>query len=198
MKLSYAVLAAGVLVLAAAAVAPPFRPSVVATVDIEAVFARLTVSTFNEEEVKKAAQALDAQDGVMKRELEDLKNEIDAYKAGTPAWTGAYKKFEEKMAERNAHVEYARLKVESDSAQRMADMYQSLKDAVKAYAKENNIDYVLVNDSIPGIEIGGLQATKQQMALRRFLYANDEFDVTNEIVTRMNAAFAQRPKIKSP
>jgi Skp family chaperone for outer membrane proteins len=198
MKLSYAVLAAGVLVLAAAAVAPPFRPSVVATVDIESVFATLTESSFNEDEVKKAAQALDAQDGAMKRELEDLKNEIEAYKAGTAAWTGAYKKFEEKMAERNAHVEYARLKVESDSAQRMADMYQRLKDAVKAYAKQNNIDYVLVNDSIPGIEIGGLAATKQQMALRRFLYANQEFDITADIVKRMNEEFAQRPKTKSP
>jgi Skp family chaperone for outer membrane proteins len=193
MKISYAILGFGALLLAAAAVIPN-RPAVVASVDIERLFEKLEESKYNEAEVRKVAGQLEAERNTMSRELEDMKAELETYKANSPSYQTVYKKMEEKMAQMGAQGQYGKIKVEAESAQRMADMYQRIKDAAKGYAKSNNIDYVLVNDSIPPIEVAGMQGTKQQMALRRFLYATDEFDITDALVVRMNEEFTQRPK----
>ncbi len=193
MKISYAILGFGALLLAAAAVIPN-RPAVVASVDIEKLFEKLDESKYNEAEVRKVAGQMEAERNTMSRELEDMKAELETYKANSPSYQTVYKKMEEKMAQMGAQGQYGKIKVEAESAQRMADMYQRIKDAAKAYAKANNIDYVLVNDSIPPIEVAGMQGTKQQMALRRFLYATAEFDITDAMVVNMNEEFKQRPK----
>ena len=67
-----------------------------------------------------------------------------------------------------------------------------MKAAAGALAKENKLDYVVVNDSLAAIEPTGMQGTKQQMALRRFLYATEEFDITAAVIARMDADFVKR------
>lgn len=191
MKISYAILAAGALVLAAAA-AFPTRPAVVATVDIEQVFGTLAETTANEAKVRQMADALTADRDRMSRDLQDLQSELESYKSGTPAWNDAFRKIEEAVASMRAQEQFGKMKLESESAALMRDTYARVKSACEALAKEHKIDYVLVNDSLAAIEMAGMQATKQQMALRRFLYASKEFDITPDLIARLDAEFKAR------
>lgn len=191
MKISYAILAAGALVLAAAA-AFPTRPAVVATVDIEQVFSTLAETAANEAKVRRMADALTADRDRMSRELQDLQGDLESYQSGSPAWNDAFRKIEEAVASMRAQEQYGKMKLESESAALMRDTYGRVKAACEAIAKENKIDYVLVNDSLAAIEMAGMQATKQQMALRRFLYASKEFDITPGLIARLDSEFKAR------
>ncbi|MBL9140608.1 MAG: OmpH family outer membrane protein [Phycisphaerae bacterium] len=191
MKISYAILGAGALVLAAAA-AFPSRPAVVATVDIEKIFAEVAETKANETKVRQMADVMTAERDRMSRELQDLQAELESFKSGSPPWNEAFRKIEEAVATMRAQEQYSKLKLEGESATLMRDMYARIKSNSEALAKEHKIDYVIVNDSLAEIEPANMQGTKQQMALRRFLYASKEFDLTAELIARLDADFKSR------
>jgi Skp family chaperone for outer membrane proteins len=191
MKLSYALLGAGALVLAAAAIFPA-RPAVVATVDIEKVFEVIVETKANEAKARSMADALTADRDRMSRELQDLQSELESFKSGSPPWNEAFRKIEEAVASMRAQEQYGKMKLESESAGMMRELYGRVKTASEALAKEMKIDYVLVNDALAPIEPANMQATKQQMALRRFLYASSEFDLTPALVAKLDADFKAR------
>ena len=49
------------------------------------------------------------------------------------------------------------------------------------------IDIVLLNDSIPEIDLSDSARTLQQISARRILYANPVLDITEALLARMNA-----------
>lgn len=191
MKLSHAILGAGALVLAAAAVFPS-RPAVVAHVDIEMVFAKAAEVRANDTKVKATLDEFTRERTRMSQELQDLNAELDSYKPGTPPYNDALRKVEDAVANMRAQENYAKLKTEAQAATLLRDTYDHVKAAAAALAKENKLDYVVVNDSVAPIEPTGMQGTKQQMALRRFLYATEEFDITAAVIARMDADFVKR------
>lgn len=191
MKLPYAILAAAVLALAAA-MALPSQPAVIATVDIEKVFATIAETNANEAKVRLMADSFTTDRDRMSRDLQDLQAELESYKAGTPAWNEAFRKVEEAVSSMRAQEAYAKIKLETSSAAMMRDLYARVKAGTTAIAKANKINYVLVNDSLAAIEETGMQGTKQQMALRRFLYADPGMDMTTELIAWLDADFVAR------
>jgi Skp family chaperone for outer membrane proteins len=71
----------------------------------------------------------------------------------------------------------------------MRTMYAHIREAAAAVAKEAGIDYVLINDSLPPIEPAGFVATRQQLAMRRVLFAAGDMDITDTVIARANADF---------
>ena len=65
----------------------------------------------------------------------------------------------------------------------------AVADAAAAVAKAEGIDYVIINDSLPPVEPAGLVATKQQLAMRRVLFAAEDMDLTDAVIARANADF---------
>jgi Skp family chaperone for outer membrane proteins len=84
------------------------------------------------------------------------------------------------------------LKVEAERASGMRSLYIKVREAAAAVAKEGKIDYVIINDSIPPIEPAGFTATRQQLAMRRILFADNELDITDAVIARANAEFKSR------
>jgi Skp family chaperone for outer membrane proteins len=191
MKLSHAILGASALVLAAAVAFNP-RPAVVGTVDIEKVFESLGETRANEARVRQMADRLTADRDRMSRELQDLQAELESFKPGSAPWNDAFRKVEESVATMRAQEQFGKLKLEEESVTMMRDLYARVKTACEAIARERKVDYILVNDSLAAIERANMQGTKQQMALRRFLYASPEFDLTAELIARLDQDFKAR------
>lgn len=191
MKLSYAILGAAALALAAAVTFNP-RPAVVATVDIEKVFETLGETKSNEARVRQMADRLTADRDRMSRELQDLQAELESFKPGSAPWNDAFRKVEEAVATMRAQEQFGKLKLEEESVTMMRDLYARVKTSCEAIARERKVDYILVNDSLAAIERANMQGTKQQMALRRFLYATPEFDLTAELIARLDQDFKTR------
>jgi len=70
--------------------------------------------------------------------------------------------------------------------------WPSTKAAAAAVAKDSKLDYVVVNDAIPPIEPAGFAATRQQLAMRRVLFASTEMDITDAVIAKANTEFKSR------
>ena len=186
-----------VAALAAAAVLPD-RPAKVASVDIERIFLQLDEQRSIEADIKKLGESMVAEKDRLSRELQDLNAELESYKAGTPPYNEALKKVETAIGAMSAQDQFGQLKVEAERATAMRTLYGNIKAAAAAVAKDAGIDYVLVNDSIPAIEPAGFVATKQQMAMRRVLFADQAMDITDAVIAKANADFKARGGVAPP
>jgi hypothetical protein len=128
----------------------------------------------------------------MSRELQDLNAELESYKPGTPPYNDTLKKVEGAIGTMSAQDQFGQLKVEAERASGMRSLYIKVREAAAAVAKEGKIDYVIINDSIPPIEPAGFTATRQQLAMRRILFADNELDITDAVIARANAEFKSR------
>ena len=102
------------------------------------------------------------------------------------------KKVEGAIGAMSAQDQFGQLKVEAERANAMRSLYVRVREAAAAVAKESNIDYVIINDAIPPIEPAGFAATRQQLAMRRMLFANGEMDITDAVIGKANADFKSR------
>ena len=185
-----ATIAAGIAIAAlAAAAAFPDRPAKVASVDIERAFASLDEQKSIEAELKRLGERMAAEKDRLGRELQDLNAELESYKPGTQPYNETLRQVEGAIGAMSAQDQFGQLKVEAERANAMRSMYAHIRDAAKAVAKDSGIDYVVINDSIPPVEPAGFVATKQQLAMRRVLYAAEDMDMTDAVIARANADF---------
>ena len=182
-----AVLCAG---LAAFAALSPDRPAVVATVDLERVFNSVDLQTRTEVRLQAMSEQLGARRDELRLEIEDLQAELESFQPGSDAQIEVAGRIEEAIAEFRAWEGFAAIKLEAEQSKAMRDIYLSIREAASTLAKERGWDYVLVDDTVPTIQPGGAEQMQQQIGSRRFLYANGAFDVTDELVARLNTQSA--------
>ncbi|MGA1043876.1 MAG: OmpH family outer membrane protein [Phycisphaerales bacterium] len=180
-----AMLVAGSL-LALAAFAPQ-RPAVVASVDLERVFNSIDLQAKTETRLKAVAADLDAQRKTLRDGIEELNAELESFQPGSAAQLEVATRIEEAIAEFRAFEGFARAKAEAEQAKSMRQIYMTIREAAMELAKERGWDYVMVDDSIPTIEPTDSQRMLQQISSRRFLYANPSFDVTDDLIAKLNA-----------
>ena len=65
-------------------------------------------------------------------------------------------------------------------------MYDEIVLAATEFAEQHNIDFILTDDSIVELRLGTDVQVVQQMSLRRVVYANPEFDITDELIAWIN------------
>lgn len=172
--------------LALAAFAPQ-RPAVVASVDLERVFNSINLQAKTEARLKAVAADLDAQRKNLRDGIEELNAELESFQPGSAAQLEVATRIEEAISEFRAFEGFARAKAEAEQAKAMRQIYMKIRQAATDLAKERGWDYVMVDDSIPTIEPTDAQRMLQQISSRRFLYANPSFDVTDDLIAKLNA-----------
>ncbi|MEC9156837.1 MAG: hypothetical protein VYB77_01765, partial [Planctomycetota bacterium] len=55
-------------------------------------------------------------------------------------------------------------------------------------AAEMDIDLVMLNDSIPTVDLSDAAGTLQQISARRILWAKSTLDITDQLLERMNGS----------
>ncbi len=165
----------------------PQRPAVVASVDLERVFNSIDLQAKTEARLKAVAADLDEQRKKLRDGIEELQAELESFQPGSTAQLEVATRIEEAIAEFRAFEGFARAKAEAEQAKSMRQIYMTIRDAAMSLAKERGWDYVMVDDSIPTIEPTDSQRMLQQISSRRFLYANPSFDVTDDLIAKLNA-----------
>jgi Skp family chaperone for outer membrane proteins len=189
MKITAPRIAAAAAIVLAAAAAFPDRPARVASVDVAKAFTSLDEQKTMEASIKSLGERMAGEKDRMSRELQDLNAELESYKPGTPPYNETLKKVEAAVGAMRAQDQFGQLKLEAERATALRELYARIRAASEAVAKDSNIDYVVVNDSLVPVEPAGLAATQQQLNTRRFLWANPEMDITDAVIARANADF---------
>lgn len=184
---AFAALAIGFVFMAGYAAHVPTKPAVVAFVDLEQVFNNLDSRSTAEQNLREMASELDEQTASMREELELLQAELESLEPGSDAMVELNNRAIAVGGRLRAFQKYASLVLEREQATDLRETYDQIRNSAGALAQKMGIDIVLLNDSIPEIDLSDSARTLQQISARRILYANSTLDITETLLAQMNA-----------
>lgn len=166
----------------------PTRAPIVATVDLQRLFNNLELLTTEEAKVEKVGAGFDRQLEELRGRVESLQADLENFEQGGDDWLRMNREVESTVSEYRAIEQYAKLKVEAERSKTMRTVYESIKAQAAAFAKSQTppIDYVLIDDTIPGLEPSTAEAMQKQISARRMIYATPDFDITDALLAFMN------------
>ncbi|GDY05323.1 hypothetical protein LBMAG51_01100 [Phycisphaerae bacterium] len=177
----------------------PTTPTVVASVDLEKVYRSLDQLKAAEARSVTLRGELEKRLAAMTDSVKSMQEDLDSFQVGTPAHNDAMNKVILKAGDLSALQSYAKLKMESEQANSVRETYISIRSACGLLAKEQKVDFVFIDDTVPGINPTNLEGTMQQISGRRMLYSNSALDMTDSLIERMNTDFrAANPSLVPP
>ena len=168
----------------------PMKPAVVAVVDLEKVFNNL--DSRQTEETKIIAmrdEMIEKADG-MRDELELISAELESLEAGSATMIEMNDQAISISGKLRAFETYGKLLIEREQASALRTTYDLIRIEAGKLSESMGIDLVLLNDSIPVVDLTDAAGTLQQISARRILWANNTLDITENLLAQMNNAGA--------
>jgi Skp family chaperone for outer membrane proteins len=172
-----------------APVAAQAAPCAIATFDLEKTFNTLEEKKAADAELTRTAEEMKKQSDEQAKRLKAMETELQDLQPGTPRYKEVMEQASRASYEYQAQVEFFRAKLDSERAKMMHKVYESIRTAAEQMAKERGLVAVLVDDSITPIPPGTEEEINRQISARRMVYTSPDVDVTDELISRMNALF---------
>ncbi len=182
------------LLLAAAVVAPfyamrsvaPSRPAIIASVDLEKVFNDIGLRAEAEIELDQLKQRFQEEADALRKEAKRLEQDLDLLVPGTPQYQKAEKEYKQVALDFRALVEFNKAKLGARRAEARKGIFDQIVRAAGSFAGAHGIDYILADDSRVNLQEGSELQIVQQISLRRVVYADPAFDITDELIGWIN------------
>ncbi len=162
-------------------------PPVIATVNLERVFNNIEL-------LKQAEVALQAEVKIFQDRQQELRAEVERHAAdlemyapGTEKYDTAQKQHMQSALDFRAMVEFIEYRLDATRAEARRELFAEIIEEAAKYAEKNGIDFLFTNDSKQTLESGTDMQIVQQLALRRIIYANDAYDITDKLIDWINA-----------
>ena len=183
---AFITMAAGFIFMAGYAANAPMPPAVIGVVDLEKVYNNLNsrselVTRIEDMQSKMAEDA-----SSMQEELEMLSAELESLSPGSGAMIEMNDKAISISGRLRAFETYGALLIERERAADLRESYDTIRTEAGTLSKMMGIDLVLLNDSIPMVDLADAAGTLQQISARRVLWANETLDITDELIARLN------------
>jgi Skp family chaperone for outer membrane proteins len=170
------------------AAAPP--PVTAATVDLERVFEALAELASEQTHLQELGANMDTEKTAREQELEGMDEQLAITEAGTPDYETLEQEYIQKSIEYQAWIEFMRRQIDREKALVLEKVYNSVKQAVRDMAEQHGYDIVYLNDSLKPLQRGSEASIQQQISARRMLYTSPALDITEDLIQRMNNAYA--------
>ncbi len=164
----------------------PTRPAVIGFVDLQKVFNDSNKRAEAQAELEALGQQLDDQEESLRQDIKTFQANLGLLVPGTPKYEESEGTLVAAAADLRAWIEFKAAKLDAKTAQRRTQVYDEIVLAATEFAEQHNIDFILTDDSILELRPGSDVQVVQQMSLRRIVYANPEFDITDELIAWFN------------
>ena len=183
---AFALMAIGFTFMAGYAAQARLNPAVIAFVDLEKVFEGLDSMETSEEAIMALAKQIEDQTTSMEEELELLQAELESLEPGSDAMESMNNNVIGVAGRLRAYQKYATLILEREQANDLKATYDAIREAAGRFADREGIDFVVMNDAMVAMNPTDSAGTLQQIASRKFLYANPTMDITDALIAMMN------------
>lgn len=184
--------AAATLAVGAGAVSgmrkPPIPP-VIAVVDIGAVINGLDERA--EKDAAFNARRTEFQESLdrWKKKIDDQRTQLEAMPPG-PQHRALNENIIKDGLQAQAEKEFAERLLDQLFGEYLRDLNSKITEAAKELATKNGYTMVLTSDERIQIPSGGARDVERAITFKRMLYVDPTHDVTKELITMMNNAFA--------
>jgi Skp family chaperone for outer membrane proteins len=163
---------------------------VLAVVNLAKVFDGLDEKRENAAQLDKMTKDLSDEQVKRKDELDKMsKNISDVLKPGTQAYEQAQDDLLRKAMEYQTQQQFAQQKVSMEERSRYTRLYLAVNKAIEDYAKSAGIVMVFVADDPDFSGARTREDVLNRITLRKVVYADPRFDITNAIVAKMNTEY---------
>lgn len=157
----------------------------VVVIDVPHIFKNLEAFKSQIAVIKKDIDAYKEFVTAKQKELRDMAMKLEQYKAGSPE----YKQLEEETARKELELRLEGSKRQKEFMEREArvyyDSYQQVEQAVAEFCSVNGIKLVL---RYSGEEMDPAQRESIMQGINRFVVYQNQLDITQHILVRLNAA----------
>ena len=168
----------------------PIKPAVVAVVDLEKVFNNLDSRATEEAKIIAMRDEMVEKADGMRDELELISAELESLEAGSATMIEMNDQAISISGKLRAFETYGKLLIEREQASTLRNTYDLIRIEAGKLSESMGIDLVLLNDSIPVVDLTDAAGTLQQISARRILWANNTLDITEKLLAQMNGAGA--------
>ncbi|MFH1109740.1 MAG: OmpH family outer membrane protein [Planctomycetota bacterium] len=135
---------------------------------------------------RKLNQERDAMKEKIEKANRSLQEEL---KPGTDEFRARRKQIALMEAELQWFVESEGQKVEKGLAESLRSIYDDIQTAVREIAQGKGVDIVLAADQLPAETPDSANQVRQHILLQKVLFWNPSVDLTDEVITRLNARY---------
>ncbi|MBL4698026.1 MAG: OmpH family outer membrane protein [Phycisphaerales bacterium] len=172
------------------AVRPTAQPSAIATVDIVEIIDQLKEREYREGELEINKNARQAQIDEVEAQLRVLEADLTDMKSGTNAYKEKGRQLLETRGLLKFRGEILNQMLSVDRGNVTREMYNKVTDAISRIAEREGYDIVLFDDSLfPITEDIPFADVYRSIVSRSVIYHHESADITNQVVTLMNAEF---------
>jgi len=170
----------------------------VAVVDVPAVSARYLLTRDLEAQFEQRRVRFNEQRKAMQEKIQRTGQSLqEEFKPGTEEFEQRHKQFALLEAELQWFAESEGQKIEQGLAESLHNIYMDIQEIVREVAEERGIDVVLAADRLPEAMPQSTTQVRQQIILQKVIYWSPRMDLTDEVVTRLNARYKAR-RLTSP
>ena len=162
----------------------------VAVVDVPTVSEGYHKTADLEAKFESVRQTLNQQRDTLRDRVELTRRSLqEELKPGTEEFRARRKQLALLEAELQNFMESESKRIETDLARSLERIFADIQAVVRVVAQEKGIDIVVAADRMPDNAAESPTQVRQQILLQKVLYWSPQVDLTNEIVTRLNANY---------
>ncbi len=192
--LAVTVVATGLSVTASAA-RRLANPTIVATLDIGRVREGLSERVDAQAGLMAQSQSIEVENNERIRKIEELQSEM-ADVVDSARREALQEELDLHLVRVAAWRNYIQQQIDIEKSLLLQDLYRKITQAVQELAEIEGIDIVLINDAgqqvqtIADSQVARELQVRQQISSRRIIYASPGVDITEQLIVRMNNAYA--------
>lgn len=167
-------------------------PTKVAVVNLQEVINQCSQQAAFRADNQAKAQALQAEQQKRQQDIAAITTAIDPLQPGSDAWNKKREELQQKTLEMQVWVQMQEQNNQLEQARQFAEVYVAANEAAASIAESAGYDVVLQGGDLPDLMRLNIQQLQTVVQTRKVLYSNDNVDITNAVLQRVNAQFDQR------
>lgn len=189
--LAGSLLLAGTLVRSAPNEKPP-TPRGIAVVNLTRVFGNLNEKLAGDSEMESMSKSVTEEKRKREDDIENIANQLKndtLFKKDSPE----YKKMQDEVLEKSMSLQtflsFSEQKLLMQQRLKTAQIYMNINNAIKSYAETNGIALIFMSNDIDFSQDRTIDAINNHIALRKVLYAHPDYDITQNVIEKMNTDY---------
>lgn len=166
----------------------PAQPPMIVWVDFGKVFDGVPDVANGEQLLNAINDDFEITRQALQKDIDRLKNDLSILVPGTPEYARSERKLQEKTIELKAQVEFVMAKLAFERMRIRKDMFDRARAEAAKFASGNSYHYVIITDTNFEIAVGTEAQVMMDIANKRIMYADPQYDVTDDFITWLNMA----------
>lgn len=179
----------GVLVAGVAAASDAADSPNVAVINLSVVFDQYRLTKDLEAKFTTRQRQMESEAQRQRDEIEVKRQALASFKPGTDDYNARRDEVTKMVIEYQIRTEVQKEQLRESHKQWLLKIYQDVRGAVAAVAKEDGVDLVLTYEEVTA-DAPDSKALRQQLLLEKVFYFGEKLDLTEKVISRVNADYA--------